>query len=73
MLELWNLPNLQNLPPSGRGGNVRICQFMQSIFSFLAISSFGFNRLSSKLVGMLFGIVHICVQGFCSGLNCFVA
>ena len=28
---------------------------------FLAISSFGFNRLSSKLVGMLFGIVHMFV------------
>ena len=29
--------------------------------SFLTISSFGFNRLSSKLVGMFFGIVPMFV------------
>ena len=39
---------------------------------FLAISSFGFNRLSSKLVGMLFGIVHMFVfKDF--DPDCFVA
>ena len=39
---------------------------------FLAISSFGFNRLSSKLVGMLFGIVTMFVpKDFV--LDCFVA
>ena len=35
--------------------------FMDSIFRYLAISSSGFNRLSSKLVGMLFGIVPMFV------------
>ena len=39
---------------------------------FLAISSFGFNRLSSNLVGMLFGIVTMFVpKDFV--LDCFVA
>ena len=39
---------------------------------FLAISSFGFNRLSSKLVGMLFGIVPMFVfKDFVP--DCFVA
>ena len=57
-----------------RAGNVSIsiCQFMHSIFRFLAISSFGFNRLSSKLVGMLFGIVTMFVpKDFVP--DCFVA
>ena len=37
---------------------------------FSTISSFGFNRLSSKLVDMFFGIVPMFVytNGFCSGL-----
>ena len=39
---------------------------------FLTISSFGFNRLSSKLVGMFFGIVPMFVlKDFVP--NCFVA
>ena len=36
---------------------------MHLIFKFLTISSFGFNRLSSKLVGMFFGIVPMqCIR-----------
>ena len=39
---------------------------------FLAISSFGFNRLSSKLVGMFFGIVPMfALKDFVR--DCFVA
>ena len=39
---------------------------------FLTISSFGFNRLSSKLVGMFFGIVPMfLLKDFVP--NCFVA
>ena len=39
---------------------------------FLTISSFSFNRLSSKLVGMLFGIVHMFVfKDFVP--DCFIA
>ena len=39
---------------------------------FLTISSFGFNRLSSKLVGMFFGIVPMFVlKDFVP--DCFVA
>ena len=50
----------------GRGswgsGNVRICQFVHSIFSFFDdISSFSFNRLSSKLVSMFLEIVPMFV------------
>ena len=53
------------------GGNVRICQFMHLIFRFFG-DSFSFNRLSSKLVGMLFGIVHMFVfKDFV--LDCFIA
>ena len=46
---------------------VQIWETLESVSSctrfsgFLAISSFGFNRFSSNLVGMLFGIVPMFV------------
>ena len=53
-------------------GPVRICQFVHSISGFSTISSFGFNRLRSKLVGMFLEIVSMFVaKDFVR--DCFVA
>ena len=53
-------------------GNVRICQFVHSISAFSTISSFSFNRLSSKLVGMFLEIVPMFVaKDFVR--RCFIA